>query len=214
MNHHIFLSHETPLAFEAGRKWLQVFAIYFERKLYFGVQGQKASLGDICYFDKENKVRPFRENDGNDYYLIVTFPDEIGWVFNQGPPHDHNYNYTNGHYLEVLHPDTIKDILNSEMLIHIEVDLYFETGFESPLPYTPVYKDNKVVMNLKTFKDFLGEKPLVDLSLEAVEKRKDTLSKVEKLAEEVWESMNNEGDDNEKHYWIRGFIVGFNIGKD
>ena len=63
MNHHIFLSHETPLAFEAGRKWLQVFAIYFERKLYFGVQGQKASLGDICYFDKENKVRPFREND-------------------------------------------------------------------------------------------------------------------------------------------------------
>ena len=214
MNHHIFLSHETPLAFEAGRKWLQVFAIYFEGKLYFGVQGQKASLGDICYFDKENKIRPFRENDGNDYYLIVTFPDEIGWVFNQGPPHDHNYNYTNGHYLEVLHPDTIKDILNSEMLIHIEVDLYFETGFESPLPYSPVYKDNKVVMNLKTFKDFLNEKPLVDMSPEAVEKRKDALSKVETLAEEVWESMNNEGDDNEKRYWISGFIVGLNIGKD
>ena len=214
MNHHIFLSHETPLAFEAGRKWLQVFAIYFEGKLYFGVQGQKASLGDICYFDKENKIRPFRENDGNDYYLIVTFPDEIGWVFNQGPPHDHNYNYTNGHYLEVLHPDTIKDILNSQMLIHIEVDLYFETGFESPLPYSPVYKDNKVVMNLKTFKDFLNEKPLVDMSPEAVEKRKDALSKVETLAEEVWESMNNEGDDNEKRYWISGFIVGLNIGKD
>lgn len=214
MNHHVFLSHETPLAYEAGRKWLQVFAIYFEGKLYFGVQGQKASLGDICYFDKENKVRPFRENDTNDYYMIVTFPDEIGWVFNQGPPHDHNHNYTNGHFLEVLHPDTIKDILNSEMLIHIEVDLYFETGFESPLPYSPVYKDNMVVMNLKTFKDFLNEKPLVDMSPEAVEKRKDALSKVETLAEEVWESMNNEGDDNEKRYWISGFIVGLNIGKD
>ncbi len=214
MNHHIFLSHETPLAHEAGRKWLQVFAIYYDGKLYFGVLGQKCSLGTLCYFDKENKIRPLNDNDNSEYYMIVTFPEEIGWVFNQGPPHDHNYNYTNGHFLEVLHPDTIKHILNSETLIHIEVDLYFETGFESPLPYSPVYKDNMVVMNLKTFKDFLNEKPQVDMSPDAVEKRKDGLSKVKTLAEEVWESMNNEGDDNEKRYWISGFIVGLNIGKD
>ena len=128
MNHHVFLSHDTPLAHEAGRKWLQVFAIYYEGKLYFGVLGQKCSLGTLCYFDSENKVRPLRDTDSGEYYMIVTFPDEIGWVFNQGPPHDRNYNYTNGDYLEVLHPETMKDILSSKILIHIEVDLYFETS--------------------------------------------------------------------------------------
>lgn len=55
---------------------------------------------------------------------------------------------------------------------------------------------------------------LIDMTPETIQKRKDVLSKVEKLAEEVWESMDNEGDENEKQYWFRGFIVGFNIGKD
>jgi hypothetical protein len=213
MNHHVFLSHDTPLAHEAGRKWLQVFAIYYEGKLYFGVLGQKCSLGTLCYFDNENKVRPLRDTDSGEYYMIVTFPDEIGWVFNQGPPHDRNYNYTNGDYLEVLHPETMKDILSSKILIHIEVDLYFESGIESPLPYSPVYKDNKVVMNLKTFKDFMKDKS-VDMSPEAIEKRKTKLQEKRELAELVWEQMCNDGDENDKHYWMAGFVIGLNYGKD
>jgi hypothetical protein len=213
MNHHVFLSHDTPLAHEAGRKWLQVFAIYYEGKLYFGVLGQKCSLGTLCYFDSENKVRPLRDTDSGEYYMIVTFPDEIGWVFNQGPPHDRNYNYTNGDYLEVLHPETMNDILSSKILIHIEVDLYFESGIESPLPYSPVYKDNKVVMNLKTFKDFMKDKS-VDMSPEAIEKRKTKLQEKRELAELVWEQMCNDGDENDKHYWMAGFVIGLNYGKD
>jgi hypothetical protein len=213
MNHHVFLSHDTPLAHEAGRKWLQVFAIYYEGKLYFGVLGQKCSLGTLCYFDSENKVRPLRDTDSGEYYMIVTFPDEIGWVFNQGPPHDRNYNYTNGDYLEVLHPETMKDILSSKILIHIEVDLYFESGIESPLPYSPVYKDNKVVMNIKTFKDFMKDKS-VDMSPEAIEKRKTKLQEKRELAELVWEQMCNDGDENDKHYWMAGFVIGLNYGKD
>ena len=213
MNHHVFLSHDTPLAHEAGRKWLQVFAIYYEGKLYFGVLGQKCSLGTLCYFDSENKVRPLRDTDSGEYYMIVTFPDEIGWVFNQGPPHDRNHNYTNGDYLEVLHPETMKDILSSKILIHIEVDLYFESGIESPLPYSPVYKDNKVVMNLKTFKDFMKDKS-VDMSPEAIEKRKTKLQEKRELAELVWEQMCNDGDENDKHYWMAGFVIGLNYGKD
>jgi hypothetical protein len=213
MNHHVFLSHDTPLAHEAGRKWLQVFAIYYEGKLYFGVLGQKCSLGTLCYFDSENKVRPLRDTDSGEYYMIVAFPDEIGWVFNQGPPHDRNYNYTNGDYLEVLHPETMKDILSSKILIHIEVDLYFESGLESPLPYSPVYKDNKVVMNLKTFKDFMKDKS-VDMSPEAIEKRKTKLQEKRELAELVWEQMCNDGDENDKHYWMAGFVIGLNYGKD
>jgi hypothetical protein len=210
MNHHVFLSHDTPLAHEAGRKWLQVFAIYYEGKLYFGVLGQKCSLGTLCYFDSENKVRPLRDTDSGEYYMIVAFPDEIGWVFNQGPPHDRNYNYTNGDYLEVLHPETMNDILSSKILIHIEVDLYFETGIESPLPYSPVYKDNKVVMNLKTFKDFMENKSLVDMGPEAKQERKQKRADERALAEKVWEDMTNEGDLHDKEYWIKGFMIGLN----
>jgi hypothetical protein len=170
-------------------------------------------LGTLCYFDSENKVRPLRDTDSGEYYMIVAFPDEIGWVFNQGPPHDRNYNYTNGDYLEVLHPETMKDILSSKILIHIEVDLYFESGIESPLPYSPVYKDNKVVMNLKTFKDFMKDKS-VDMSPEAIEKRKTKLQEKRELAELVWEQMCNDGDENDKHYWMAGFVIGLNYGKD
>ena len=60
----------------------------------------------------------------------------------------------------------------------------------------------------------MENQPLIDMTPETIQKRKEVLSKVEKLAEEVWESMDNEGYENEKQYWVRGFIVGFNIGKD
>ena len=60
----------------------------------------------------------------------------------------------------------------------------------------------------------MENQPLIDMTPKTIQKRKEVLSKVEKLAEEVWESMDNEGDENEKQYWVLGFIVGFNIGKD
>jgi hypothetical protein len=52
------------------------------------------------------------------------------------------------------------------------------------------------------------------LSPEAVEERKDTKSKVQKLAEQTWDEMDNQGDDNEKTYWIHGFMIGYTFGKD
>ena len=60
----------------------------------------------------------------------------------------------------------------------------------------------------------MKDKPLVDLSSEAVEERKDTKSKVQKLAEQTWEDMDNQGDGNEKTHWIHGFMIGYTFGKD
>ena len=60
----------------------------------------------------------------------------------------------------------------------------------------------------------MENKPLVDLSPEAVEERKDTKFKVQKLAEQTWDEMDNQGDDNEKTYWIHGFMIGYTFGKD
>jgi hypothetical protein len=60
----------------------------------------------------------------------------------------------------------------------------------------------------------MEDKPLVDLSPEAVEERKDRKSKVQKLTEQIWDEMDNQGDGNEKTYWIHGFIIGYTFGKD
>jgi hypothetical protein len=30
----------------------------------------------------------------------------------------------------------------------------------------------------------------------------------------VWEQMGNDGDENDKHYWMAGFVIGLNYGKD
>ena len=155
MIHMVLFPPETSLAHEYGRKWLPVDFIVFEGNLYFYLKNQECSLGSVCYFPKNKTIRPKRYIDPKFVNRIVAFPDEIGFVFNQGPPHDHNYNYTNGDYLEILHPDTIVKIMEGKYLVHIEVDHYFETGFEGPLPYSPIYFDNKIVLNLKEIKSFI-----------------------------------------------------------
>jgi hypothetical protein len=60
----------------------------------------------------------------------------------------------------------------------------------------------------------MENKPLVDMSPDATQERKVKITKLQELAEKVWDEMCNEGDINEKEYWIKGFIVGNNIGKD
>lgn len=213
MNHLILIDHKTHIAHNRGRKWLLVEVAYHEGEMYLYTRGQKCYPGTICYFEKENKIRPLREVEMETPHMVVAFPDEIGWIFNEGPPHDHNFDYTNGHYLEVIHPDFVKTQLNNNNLIHIELEIYFETGFEGPLPYSPQYYKNKVIIDVKTEADFLKDS-LIDMSLMGIKVRKETRSKIEKLAEEMWDIIGNEGDDNERSYWIRGFMSGFNFGKD
>ena len=60
----------------------------------------------------------------------------------------------------------------------------------------------------------MENQPLIDMTPETIQKRKEVLSKVEKLAEQTWEDMDNQGDDSEKTYWIHGFMIGYTFGKD
>jgi hypothetical protein len=60
----------------------------------------------------------------------------------------------------------------------------------------------------------MENKPLVDLSPEAIKERKDAISKVLKLGEQTWDDLDNEGDDNEKAYWVNGFMIGYRFIKD
>jgi len=56
-------------------------------------------------------------------------------------------------------------------------------------------------------------KPLLDLSPEAVAIRKEKRKQERIIAENVWRTMDNEGDEFEKSYWIKGFMVGLNHNK-
>lgn len=58
----------------------------------------------------------------------------IGWIYNEGPPHDHNHIWVDSRYLEELHPDFVSRGIN-------EVWIVFENG--SPL----LYKE-KLIMDL------------------------------------------------------------------
>jgi len=60
----------------------------------------------------------------------------------------------------------------------------------------------------------MENQPLIDMTPETIQKRKEVLSKVQKLAEQTWEDMDNQGDDSEKTYWIHGFMIGYTFGKD
>jgi len=213
MNHLILLDPITPIAHDRGKKWLIVDPITIGENLYLYTKGQYTKPGDICYFEDEMIVRPKRQGEDKHGHLIVAFPEEIGWIFNGGPPHDRNYNYTDGYYLEVLHPSCYQEICDNNFLVHVQVDLYFETGFEGPLPFSPVYFHNKVVLNIVRMSEF-SEKPTVDLTPEAIKERKTKRKEERKLAEKVWEEMGNDGDTNDKNYWMAGFVIGLNYRKD
>lgn len=49
------------------------------------------------------------------------------------------------------------------------------------------------------FRDYMGK--------EAIEKRKIQREKDRKEAEYRWEIGDNEGDEHEKEYWIKGFMT-------
>lgn len=54
---------------------------------------------------------------------------------------------------------------------------------------------------------------LLDFSPEAVAIRREKIKKEQELGERIWREMYNEGNQFEKSYWIKGFIVGLNHTK-
>jgi hypothetical protein len=56
----------------------------------------------------EVRKMDLRFTDGEPYLyhngVLVASPSVFGYVYNEGPPHDHNHSWKNGMYLEDLHP--------------------------------------------------------------------------------------------------------------
>jgi hypothetical protein len=49
--------------------------------------------------------------------------DQLGFVYNEGPPHDHNWNWVDSRYLEEMHPSTLEGMdSDSEIRVLVEDD--------------------------------------------------------------------------------------------
>jgi hypothetical protein len=59
----------------------------------------------------------------------------IGWVYNEGPPHDHNRIWRDSRYLEDLHPSWVDKIIDGDVWV------VYENG--EPLMY-----DGKIIIDL------------------------------------------------------------------
>lgn len=46
---------------------------------------------------------------------------QLGYVYNEGPPHDHNYDWVGSRYLEDIHPSIIED-MDSDSKIRVLVE--------------------------------------------------------------------------------------------
>lgn len=56
-------------------------------------------------------------------FKIVALPQQIGWVYYEGSPHDRVHSYKgNGVYLEELHQNVILDILNNDGKVLVDVE--------------------------------------------------------------------------------------------
>ena len=58
----------------------------------------------------------------SEVYRVIATPEQIGWVYNEGPPHDHNYDFVDSRFLEVVHPRVFIDCVKNDFKITIVVD--------------------------------------------------------------------------------------------
>lgn len=106
------------------------------------------------FMDEEDRWKVIDENGGifyeSDVYKVIAHPEQIGWVYNEGPPHDHNYNWVDSRYLEVMHPKTIVNCVKNEFKITIAVEEECITGGEECRGETilvPQLHDGKVIID-------------------------------------------------------------------
>lgn len=103
---------------------------------FFIIRNERALAGDLIYF-KEAKVIGTSIFPGEKFKVIAT-PDQIGWLLNDGPPHDHNYDFR-GKYIEPI-------IKIKEGVCKVMMEEYYETGLEAPLPLIPTIFKDKIII--------------------------------------------------------------------
>jgi hypothetical protein len=79
------------------------------------------------FFDNETEkwmvasYNGFMYHESETYKVIATY-DQFGWFYNEGPPHDHNYNWKDSRYLEMYLNTCIIDAIKRGFKMTIMVE--------------------------------------------------------------------------------------------
>jgi len=107
------------------------------------------------YMDEGEQWKVIDENGGYFYehevFKVIATPDQIGWVYNEGPPHDHNYNWVDSRFLETVHNKLFVNCVKDNLKITIVVDEECSTGGDDEcrgeLSLVPHLHDGKVIID-------------------------------------------------------------------
>ena len=97
----------------------------------------------------EEEVEYFED----EVYKIIATPNMFGWVYNEGPPHDHNYNWVDSRFLEQFHDSyLIKSVLNGfKLSIVVEVEcsnkVYNADDCIGELKIRPLLHENRIILD-------------------------------------------------------------------
>lgn len=113
------------------------------------------------YLDQEKDKWVIRSNHGVNYlesevYKVIATSNQFGWFYNEGPPHDRNYNWVDSRYLENYTNRCLKDVIRKGFKMRVLVDdncnsidrfingCCCSTGFE----YVPMLHSGKVIFDI------------------------------------------------------------------
>jgi len=106
------------------------------------------------FMDEEERWKVIDENGGLFYEAevlkLIATPDQIGWVYNEGPPHDHNYNWVDSRYLEQIHNRLFINCVKNGFKITIAVDEECVVGGEEcrgELRLIPMLHEGKAIID-------------------------------------------------------------------
>ena len=113
-------------------------------------------IGEVngLFMDEEDRWKVIDENGNvcyeSDVYKVIATPEQFGLVYNEGPPHDRNYNWVDSRYLEIMHPKILVDCVKNNFKITIAVDERCVTGGEEcrgETVLTPQLHDDKIIID-------------------------------------------------------------------
>ena len=88
----------------------------------------KNGYSDVIRVCEDEKDAEYLNSTGGSYQKIFCGPDKMSWLYNEGPPHDHNWNYKDG-YAEPATSEVYHRILETGGICYAEME-FDEFGYQ------------------------------------------------------------------------------------